>query len=213
MTITPRSPQPLIELPLPLYQSVVLADAVSRTGDSFALVVGLDRALVAQLTARSLDETDTDIQTNSSDRIRFGEHGYEAWYAKDRTPFALVHQPDQTLAALIWFGPKALSQKSAKYIADTAPTVNQDDWHTMSYRSYPPWRGTGLMKGFGRFTIDYYTQHYPSAQLWVGLDTDNAASSGFAGALGFVVDEAASDRANSWLVMVRQAHYDNLPHQ
>jgi hypothetical protein len=88
MTITPRAPQPTLQLPLPLYDSVVIADAVSRDGDQFQLVVGLNQQQAAQLKQRSLDETDTELQANSSDRIRFGEQSYEDWYAKDRTPFA-----------------------------------------------------------------------------------------------------------------------------
>lgn len=196
-------------LPLPIYETVELGVITGKTGEPFRMLAGLDRPLAEALKAKSLDESDTEIQKNTSDRERFGLGSYEEWYAKDRSPFVLVHEATGALAAIVWFGPKPLGRKSLKHLsaeervqeADSAKEAG--DWHTIVYRAYPPFRGVGIMKKFALACMDEYGRHFPQAKYWAGIHADNPASEGFATALGFVVDEALSDRAKHHLVMVK----------
>lgn len=194
--------------PLPLYQMIRMGTMTGKTGDSFTMFVGLDRDRVADLKAKSLDESDIEIQKNTSDRERFGLGSYEEWYAKERVPFALVHDATGALAALVWFGPKPLGRKSLKHLSaeerlHEAESVKEaGDWHTIVYRAYPPFRGAGIMKKFTLACMDEYWKHVPTARLWAGIHAENPASEGLATALGFVVDEELSDRTAHHLVMV-----------
>jgi hypothetical protein len=123
-------------------------------------------------------------------------------------PFALVHAETKRLAAVAWFGPKPLGRKSVKRLSeeeqnDECHGVTAGEWHTLAYRSYPPFRGKGLMKSFVGFVMNAYLGAHPGAKLWVGLDTENPGSLGLSASLGFVVDEEASDRPSHWLVAVK----------
>ncbi len=170
--------------------------------------MGLDKNLVEQLKKKSLDETDTDVQSHTSDRKRFGEGSYEEWYAKERTPFALTEEKTGVLAALAWFGPKPLGRKSLKYLseAELAEEGRQkkSDWHTLVYRSYVPFRGKGLMTDFLKQVIAIYMEQYPNAKLWVGMNADNKASAALASKLGFEKAEELADTRSNWFAMVKK---------
>lgn len=172
MDIRTKETGKTMQLPLPLYESVVLADTETEDGTRFSLTIGLTKEQAEQLRQVSLDTSDEAIQTLTSDRKRFGEGSYEAWYAKGRVPFALVDEESGRLAALVWFGRETLAGESG-------------DWHTIAYRSYLPFRGKGLMKPFTRYVFDIYAAHYPEAKFWAGIHADNLASIGLALALGF----------------------------
>lgn len=199
-----------MQLPLPLYDSVPLGTVTDRTGERFTLVAGLSRELVGQLVERSLDTSDVEIQQNTSDRERFGTGSYEAWYGKGRVPFALVHDATGKLAALAWYGPKPLGRKSLKHLppeerVQDERAMDADNWHTVVYRSYPPYRGQGVMKGFVRETMRLYREAYPQARFWAGIHSENPASIGLATALGFVIDPECSNLAEHHTVMVESA--------
>ena len=187
---------------LPLYASVPLG-LLLKDAEKFEIRVGLDEALVAQLKQYSLDESDEDIQKNTSDRKRFGEGSYEEWYSKNRTPFALVK--DGSLAALVWFGPKPLGRKSLKYLSEEEQKKeleqHEEVWHTLVYRSYKPYRGAGLMSAFVRFALDAYRELYPDAKFWVGLSDDNKASAGLATRIGFIRRDDLFDAEKNWVAM------------
>src|SRR3989344_6681441 len=169
-----------IRFPLPLYEFVRIGNLQSKDDVDFDIIAGLSKELVAELKKKSLDESDARLQKNTSDRLRFGEGSYEEWYAKKRTPFALIEHKTDALAALAWFGPKPLGRKSLKYLSETErqeeSKQKEDAWHTIVYRSYPPFRGKGLMTPFVREVIRIYMEHYPEAKLWVGMNADNEAS-------------------------------------
>jgi RimJ/RimL family protein N-acetyltransferase len=189
---------------LALYEQVPLGTLAGKDGTPFAFVVGLDRALVDDLRAKSLDESDVALQQFTSDHARFGEGSYEKWYAKGRTPFALV-APSGALAACAFFGPKALGEKSLKHLSEAEralPVPDAGEWHTLAFRSYAPFRGQGLMKPFVRAATAAYLARHPQARLWVAIQSDNVASRGLAEALGFVEDAAHSVPAEHHLVMV-----------
>ncbi len=178
-----------------------------KDGKEFWIVVGLDTGLVAELKEKSLDDTDEEIQKNTSDRARFGEGSYEEWYGKDRVPFALIDTENDALAALAWFGPKPLGRKSLKHLSEEERKQDErlmdaGDWHTIVYRAYKPYRGTGLMKAFVGFAMDTYRTAYPRSKIWAGIFADNPASRGLMTGLGFKVDETASDSASHETVMV-----------
>ena len=199
---------PDFSLPLPVYTAIPAGSVEGRDGDTFSLFVGLDEAMVRQLKEKSLDESDTDIQENTSDRKRFGEGSYEEWYAKSRVPFALTHAETGALAALVWFGPKPLGRKSVKHLSSEEQsvderTLNSDEWHTLAYRAYPPFRGKGIMKAFVRQTMDIYKRHIPDAHFWAIVDARNEGSMALASKLGFTQLEEKSD--DSSVVMVADA--------
>lgn len=185
-----------------------LGEMTGKTGERFRFVAGLDGGLVAQLKKYSLDMSDEELQAHTSDHARFGTGSYEEWYAKDRVPFALIHEATGDLAALAWFGPKPLGRKSLKHLSaeersrEMESVKEAGEWHTIVYRAYRPYRGQGLMKQFVRACMDAYKAAFPKARLWAGVDADNEASIGLASALGFVIDEEQSDRAQRHLVMV-----------
>lgn len=196
-------------LPLPLYNSVRIGEALSKDGDQFSIHAGLNREHAKRLKELSLDENDSDLQKNTSDRERFGEGSYEEWYAKSRTPFALVHTATNDLAGIAWFGPKPLGRKSLKHLTDEELALDEKsldagNWHTISYRCYPNFRGKGLMKAFVGFSMDLYVRSIPDVRLWAGINTENTASDALALSLGFRPLEEISDRQANWLVMVKE---------
>ena len=197
-------------LPLPIFTTVCLGTLSGKTGEVFTLYAGLSQKMVLDLKQKSLDESDVEIQKNTSDRERFGLGSYEQWYAKDRTPYALVHEATGALAALVWFGPKPLGRKSLKHLSpeermEDERSMGSDNWHTIVYRAYPPFRGQGIMKKFAMTCIDEYRTHFRDAKLWAGIHSENPASEGLATALGFTVDEGLSDRTTHHLVMTRES--------
>lgn len=200
--VTPIPTEPF-SLPLPLFGMIRLGTLVSRDGEEFSAWIGADQETAAKLKEKSLDESDIELQT-TSDRVRFGEGSYEEWYSKSRTPFALLAS-DGALAAFAWFGPKPLGRKSLKYLSeeDRAKELQQreDVWHTLVYRSYPPYRGKGLMTDFVRFATEVYRKQYPDAKLWVGMSADNAGSIALATKLGYKRRDDLYDAEKNWVAM------------
>ncbi|MFM2414636.1 MAG: Acetyltransferase domain [Candidatus Parcubacteria bacterium] len=180
---------------LPCFASIPLSEVTVR-GNTFTFNEGLEREHVAQLQAYSLDLNDQSLQQATSDHERFGTGSYEAWYAKQRIPFTFIEKERNLLAGLIWFGPKPLGRKSLKHLDAQSRheelLQKETMWHTVSYRAYNPFRGTGIMKPLCTRAIDAYKTLFPSSKLWLSIDTENEASFGLAESLGFVRDVAAS---------------------
>jgi hypothetical protein len=190
-------------LPLPIYSAIRIADGIGKDGEEFDVYVGLEKKYIEQLKQLSLDNKDVDLQSHTGDRARFGEGSYEVWYNKSRTPFCLIHKRTDALAAFIWFGPKPLGEKSLKFRKDRE-YEKQDIWHTISCRSYPLFRGKGLMKNFIKFAMDIYKNHFPSVMIWNGMDDRNTAMVKLSSDLGFETDKENSDLSEHWLVMVKK---------
>ncbi|MBI5470685.1 GNAT family N-acetyltransferase [Candidatus Kaiserbacteria bacterium] len=193
------------QVPTPLYEAKLIGTAENK-GEQFDIFLGLDKSMVEKLKKLSLDPNDPELDANTSDRKRFGEGSYEEWYAKKRVPFALVHKTTGQLAALTWFGPKPLGRKSLKYLSkedqEKESAQTEDTWHLISYRSYPPFRGTGIMKDFLRTTMETYLHYFPNARLWAGSSRSNPASIALSERLGLTIDESASDP--EWVAMVKK---------
>jgi len=115
----------------------------------------------------------------------------------------LVHKETDKLAALVWFGPKSLGKKSLKF-GDEEKDKVQNDWHTAVWRSYPSFRGKGLMKNLTTFVMDIYKEHYPDIGFWLGTDNRNEAMIMLGLKLGFKIDNENSDLSNNWQVMVKK---------
>lgn len=193
--------------PLPIFETCdVGAITAGTSNDAFKLMIGLDANIVAQLKEKSLDLLDTDLQNNTSDYERFGKGSYEEWYAKGRTPFALIHEKTGALAALVWFGPKPLGRKSLKHLTPEERAkekdVREDVWHTIVFRAYHPFRGQGLMTPFAKKAIEIYKAYFPEAKLWAGINAGNAGSIALAEKLGFTKDVNISDE--HWVAMVEK---------
>lgn len=206
MEIRPIFDTSSLSYPLPLYTSTPIATAIGKDGEKFIIRVGFDEALAGQIKNLSLNENDSELTKNTSDRERFGIGSYEAWYRKGRTPFALVHEDSGTLAAIAWFGPKPLGRKSLKHLSPKELTedeslMDSENWHTIVYRSYAPFRGKGLMKNFVRFALDTYLEGYPGAHVWEIMDVNNVGSIALAKSLGL---EQKGDVTEGSIVMVRE---------
>ncbi len=187
-----------------MYERVVIGSCSARDGESFDIVIGLDKLLIDQLITYSLDTNDTELQKHTSDYKRFGEGSYEEWFGKGRTPYALINA-EGLLAALAWFGPKPIGRKSLRYLSEAElkeeyaqPT---GDAHTVVYRSYGQFRGRGLMTTFMRFAIKDYKERNPGVKLWAGVSSHNEASVALATKLGFIYSEEYSDPDNNWAAM------------
>lgn len=193
-------------LPIPLFKSLPVGSVVGKTGESFTMVIGLDKKMIAELKQRSVDLSDTDLQEHTSDYKRFGEGSYEEWYSKGRTPFALIHEKTEVLAALMWLGPKPLGRKSLKHLSEeelqNENIVESGNWHTIVFRSYHPFRGQGLMKQFALATMEIYKKYFPDARIWAGINARNAASIALAEKIGLHKEESVSDE--KWVAMVSE---------
>lgn len=188
MEFTSRENIKKISIPLSIYNTIHIADAVSKDGKKFSVVVGLDEKLVEQLKQLSLNKSDVELQNNTSDYKRFGTMPYENWYQKNRTPFSLIHTKTKKIAALVWFGPEPLFS-------------DEKNWHTAGWRSYKPFRGKGIMKDFAIFAMNTYFEKFPDIVLWIATSTENTGSINLATALGFQELSEASD--NNTLIMVK----------
>jgi RimJ/RimL family protein N-acetyltransferase len=193
-----------VTLPLPLYEMHPLGSLQSKDGEDFNVLVGLDRGLAERLKEKSLDLSDAELQNNTSDLKRFGTGSYEEWYSKERTPYALV-SAEGKLAGLAWFGPKPLGRKSLRFLSEEElqkeNEQQKDEWHTIVYRAYAPYRGKGLMGRFVRMTMEDYRKRVPGAKLWAGVSTKNEASIALASKLGFRLREDLVDEAEQWAAM------------
>lgn len=197
-----------LTFPLPIYKTIKIGEAISKNEENFSIFVGLDKEIVAQLKTLSLDENDVELQKNTSDKKRFGLGSYEDWYRKGRTPFTLIHTATNTLAGIVWFGPKPLGRKSLKHLGNKELELDEtlldnDNWHTLGYRSYPNFRGKGLVKEFVIFSMNVYLKNVPHIKLWAGINTENIASEKLAEGLGFKSLEKLSDDNSHYLVMVK----------
>jgi hypothetical protein len=200
MKIIPRENLPDLSLPLPIYTSVTIADAICKRGEEFDVIVGLGHDHVEQLKKLSLDETDEELHANTGDKERFGAGSYEAWYKKNRTIFALIHKQTDSLAALIWFGPKRFGEKSIKF-GNKGSNEPEATWHTVSVRSYPGFRGRGMMKNFLGFSMKFYKRFFINIKFWAGMDSRNPAVIRLLTDSGFAVNHENSDLISNWLVM------------
>jgi len=184
-------------VPLPLFEKVFIGSA-ENDGESFDAYLGLDESLAANLKSLSANADDADLQENTSDYERFAKGSYEEWYARDRIPFVLVHRNTGTLAAFVWFGPKALGVKSLKHLSveerESANMMESENWHTIAFRSYPPFRGTGIMKKFVIAVTEVYEHYFPQAKLWTSNNRANTASVKLSEKLGYKIDESLSDK-------------------
>ncbi len=161
-----------VALPLPIYSSKEIAQIHMPDGATLSVHIGLTEKMAAALKAHALDDTDEELQGNTSDRRRFGEGSYEAWYAKERYPFVLVDE-HEALAAIIWFGP------------EKHPQGEPGNWNTVAFRSYPPYRGKGIMKPFSMFVIQKYLALMPNARIWLETGAHNVPAISLYEKLGF----------------------------
>jgi hypothetical protein len=185
MEIKPNDNLKKVTFPLPIYESIEIAKALRKDGESFSIFAGLNEKMIEQLKIFSTDIEDTEIQNNTSDLKRFGAGSYKDWYQKNRTPFALIHNNTNALAALIWVGPEPL------HIGCKC--------HTMAWRSYKPFRGTGIMKSFTKFAFDFYLESIPTTKFWVAVKKENVGSIKLAEHLGFKISTEYSNNESTIL--------------
>jgi len=161
---------------LPVYKSEKIASATNNEGQKYSIYAGLDRKLSEQLKTCSLNKKDTELQKTTRDYKRFGIGNYEEWYKGGKIIFALVAEPENKLAAIIWYGPKA-------YPTVESHAMSGKDTHTAAYRSYAPFRGSHLMTDFAHFVQNLYLAQHPGAVLWI--ETGSKTGVGLFHHLGF----------------------------
>lgn len=168
------------ERPLGLYESATIDSNIDLRESNLGiatLLKGLDRNTVEFLIGRSNDKNDTELLKNTSDEKRFRDHAsYAQWFEKGRTPYALTNEEDGLLA-LIWFGEKQPPR-------DTE-TIPHDNWHTVAFRSYGPFRGSGLMVPLSQRVFDEYSAEHPFVSYWLEVNTDNKPAKKLYEKLGF----------------------------
>jgi hypothetical protein len=191
-------------VPIGLFEKHFIGSA-ENNGESFDVYLGLDENLASQLQKYSLDTSDADLQKNTSDYERFGKGSYEEWYSRGRVPFALVHRDTGALAALVWFGPKALGTKSLKHVTakerESENLAIDSNWHTIAFRSYSPFRGGGIMKAFTIAVTQVYRNYFPQARLWTSNTRTNIPSVKLSEKLGYRIDESLSDKETVTMVL------------
>ena len=100
----------------------------------------------------------------------------------------MIHNSTNSLAALVWFGPELLKKESG-------------NWHTVAWRSYPSFRGRGLMKEFTKFAMDIYTKNVPDMKFWISVKKDNLGSIRLGKFLGFLKSEKISSSNISFIMI------------
>lgn len=192
---------------LPLYESRCI-DVLDVHGNRYEYRQGLSNEYAEQLKVYSQDLADEALQEATSDFQRFGVDGYEAWFQKKRSPFALIDPNLHKLAAIIWFGPKTLGRPSLKHLTPTERRLESEhsmgDWHTVSYRAYPMYRGKGLMGIFCARAIADYQRLHPTVRLWLSIDSYNETSFHIAEKLGFVRSQEYTDEARHHYVYIQK---------
>ena len=71
--------------------------------------------------------------------------------------------------------------------------VAPENWHTIAFRSYPPYRGTGIMRKFADAVTTVYMNYYPEGRLWTTNVRNNISSIALSEKLGYKIDESLSD--------------------
>lgn len=162
---------------MPLFATARIA-GFENGGHVYAITLGFSEDVAQSLIAHAKDESDDALRAFTGDAERFASlDSYANWYRKDRTAFALIEEKTEALAACIWFGekepPVAVPQQEGR------------TYHTASFRSYPPYRGKGLMKPFARFVLDTYQKQFGDVCIWLSTSEDNTVALGLYHALGF----------------------------
>lgn len=169
-------------LPLPLYTSQTIGFCETADGEKLAVTFGLDEKGVDGFKKRSCDQTDEELMRFTSDYKRMCLGSYEAWYAKERYPFALLNKAGE-LAGIIWFGPKAFPDTTKAGLS--TPQLPGNDWHTFAIRMYGAYRGKRLAFPFASFVFEAYTRFLPHHPVWLDTDAENAGAIRLYGKLGF----------------------------
>jgi FMN phosphatase YigB (HAD superfamily) len=193
VSIVERTGITMPELPLPLYSSTVIADCALADGEVLTISLGLDQTGVDAFKKRSCDESDEELMQFTSDHERICLGSYEAWYAKERYPFALMSGDE--LAGLIWFGPKEFPG-----VVDRAAPETAKPWHTFAIRTYMPYRGKRLAFPFSSFVFRMFDFLFPGSPVWLDTDKENTGAVKLYTKLGF---KEYGQTESGRLVMVR----------
>ncbi|PIR46799.1 MAG: hypothetical protein COV07_02350 [Candidatus Vogelbacteria bacterium CG10_big_fil_rev_8_21_14_0_10_45_14] len=175
LEITPETGSEEFAFSLPIYRAEKLARAKASDGATFSIYAGLHRNFVEQLRAYSLEDSDTELAVSTRDRTRFGLGSYESWYGKGRTPFALVADEGDVLAAIAWFGPKSYPLRHDGHV--------EGKEYTASFRAYKPYRGMHLMEDFSKYALSHFDRCFPEVFLW--LETNSGKGTRLFQKLGF----------------------------
>lgn len=159
-----------------LFSVFPLGVTYTRDGTALGVHRGLSKAHVEQLCAYSLNEHDQELKI-TSDRTRFETlESYTTWFLQGRTIYGAV-DTHEVLAGIVWCGPKSLPVD--------IPLAQDYEWHTVAYRSYGSYRGSGFMKDFCKQALDDYRTHHQGIRMFVKISCGNEASIGLARSLGF----------------------------
>jgi RimJ/RimL family protein N-acetyltransferase len=178
----------------------------SGVPNNFTIQYGLDEATITLLSARSTAyEADPDLFRFADDSIVFGtEDKVCAWHEEEgvpKFPFVCTANEGKELAAIIWY-----AQRNPPI---ELPLRDKEGWDSISMRSYPPYRGKGLMVPFGKETLHWHHVHRPEQALWLKVDAESAPAQALYRKLGFVqageTTELYRDNERTKLIMTHDS--------
>lgn len=185
LDITEKKNYKDLGLPQGLYCGELFAEADGGDAGTFDVYAGLREKYVDQLRAYSLDQSDIALQENTTDYERYGIGNYEERFEKKvRYVIALVHRETDTLASILWYGPRPLP---SDVVLDSAYLeIPSTQWDTVAMRTYGNFRGKGITTAFNLFALAKYRQQFPDRSLWLGVQKSNAAGNRLYEKIGFV---------------------------
>jgi len=146
----------------------------------FGLEYGLDEGLVEQVITYSNSESDKDLREATSDKERFKDFdAYTQWYKKGRFPFGFTDERG-ILASLIWYGPA-----QPPMLNNQGRPEPDQKWDTIAFRSYPPFRGQGLMRAFVDAVLRRHASDRSDHNIWLSVKAENMRAQELYRSLGF----------------------------
>lgn len=186
---------------------------LARTESDLAFYYGLDASMAEALTARSADkEGDPGLFRYVDDGDAFSSPEACLAWAGGKDVFVCTTGTGG-LAALVWLTPKPLpiTLPEGESLAEVAPEA----WDAMSFRSYPPYRGRGIMQPFGSEVVAWHDAYRSGRALWLQVDAEFTPAQVLYTELGFrpVGDLYTTyrDEERRKLIMVHDGATDSVP--
>ncbi len=190
-----------LDLPLPIYKSKKIANALHDELGSFGIYVGLTREHVEQIQTYSLDLSDTALQESTTDYKRFGKGDYaERYTKKHRIQFVLVHEETGDVASMIWYGPEALPEGLEFTVAVTQKEKSRQ-WYTSAYRTYGKYRGVRITTAFSAYILDLYKKSHPKNPMSLAVQKANKPGIKLYTKLGFITI-AQDNKENEYIMQL-----------
>jgi len=164
-----------------LFERRMLGPPICKGTSVDGLEYGPDERLVEQVITYSNSESDKDLREATSDKERCKE--VDAYTQRDKKgsfPFELTDERG-ILASLIWYGPA-----QPPMLNNQGRPEPDQKWDTIAFRSYPPFRGQGLMRAFVDAVLRRHASDRPDHNMWLSVKAENMRAQELYRSLGFV---------------------------